>query len=287
MPVEAVIVARASTTTARWTPYALAAIMPYVLGGMKNRVPILIYHGFYDRDDEIAGVPGPERRYFLSMDSFALHVKRLVELNYSISSIEKVSGPRGVSFTFDDGHLSNYTSVYPLLVKHGFSGTFFIVADWIGKAGRIDASQLREMASNGMSIGSHGFTHTLLAGLSREALDRELIASKERLEQLLGTEVTTFALPGGRMDGQVLDRARAAGYRRVCTSNAGLMTGGYAVPRLSVTSHTGLQTIEGYARRDSLLIARARASHAARVAVKSVVGVGNYEALCRSLLRTP
>jgi len=260
--------------------------MRYVLGGMKTRVPVLIYHGFYDREDGVAGVPGAERRYFLSMDTFARHVKRLAELNCTISSVEKVSGARGVAFTFDDGHLSNYTSAYPLLAEHGFSGTFFIVADWIGKPGRIDVPQLREMSTHGMSIGSHGSTHAFLAGISREALDRELIASKERLEQILGTEVATLALPGGRMDRQVLDRARAAGYRMVCTSNAGLMKGGYAAPRLSITSHTSLQTIEGYARRDAVLIARARTAHAARAAVKSLVGVGNYEALCRTLLRT-
>jgi peptidoglycan/xylan/chitin deacetylase (PgdA/CDA1 family) len=259
----------------------------YVFGGMKQRIPILIYHGFYQREDEISSVSSAERRYFLSTDSFTLQVKRLAELNYSISSVEKVSGPRGVSFTFDDGHISNYSHVFPLLAEHGFSGTFFIVADWIGRAGRIDIPQLREMNSQGMAIGSHGFSHVSLAGLSREALDRELAGSKERLEQVLGTEVTTLALPRGLMDRQVLERARAAGYRRVCTSNAGLMNGEYAAPRLSITSHTSLQTIEGYARRDSLLIARTRAAHAARLTVKSVVGVANYEALCRSLLRTP
>ena len=164
-------------------------------------------------------------------------------LNYSISSVEKVSGPGAVSFTFDDGHISNYSYVFPVLAEHGLSGTFFIVADWVGKAGRIDTSQLREMSANGMSIGSHGLTHTSLAGLSRDALDRELAGSKDRLEQLLGTEVTTIALPRGLMDRQVLERARIAGYRLVCTSNAGLMSGGYAVPRLSVTSYTSVEPL--------------------------------------------
>lgn len=257
-----------------------------MLGGLKERIPVLIYHGFYRQEDEIADVDSAERRYFLSIDSFAQHVKRLAELNYAVSSLERVSGPRGVSFTFDDGHLSNYSHVFPLLAEHGFSGTFFIVADWIGRAGRIGGSQLREMNSHGMSIGSHGFSHISLAGLPRESLDRELKGSKDRLEQTLGAAVTTLALPRGLMDRQVMDRARACGYRRVCTSHAGLMDDGYAVPRLSITSHTSLQTIEGYARRDSLLMARAQAAHAARLAVKRVVGVRNYEVLCRSLLRT-
>lgn len=266
---------------------AYVAFRSRVHGGMKDRIPILIYHGFYRHEDEISGVPASERRYFLSVAQFALHIERLANCNYSGCSIERASGSRAVVFTFDDGHISNYTCVWPILVDRGFTGTFFIVADWIGAAGCMDATQLREISSSGMSIGSHGLTHTSLAGLSEAALDRELRVSKERLEQSLGTEVATLALPRGLMDRQVLERARLAGYRRVCTSNAGLMSGGFAVPRLSVTSYTGVDAIEGYARRDTLLIGRTRAAHAARLAVKRLIGVRNYEALCRTILRTP
>jgi peptidoglycan/xylan/chitin deacetylase (PgdA/CDA1 family) len=254
---------------------------------MKDRIPVLIYHGFYQREEEISHVSSEERRYYLPVAQFALHVEQLATGNYSIRSMEKASGPHDVVFSFDDGLISNYTCIWPILVARGFTGTFFIVADWIGAADCMDASQLREMSASGMSIGSHGLTHRSLAGLSESALDRELVGSKERLEQLLGTEVTTLALPRGLMDRQVLERARLAGYRRVCTSHAGLMSGGFAVPRLSVTSYTNASTILAYARRDPLVIGRARAVHAARIAVKRLIGVRNYEALCRAILKTP
>jgi peptidoglycan/xylan/chitin deacetylase (PgdA/CDA1 family) len=256
-------------------------------GGVQDRIPVLIYHGFYRQEDEISEVPSAERRYSLPVAQFAQHVERLASLHYSVCSVEKASGSRAVAFTFDDGHISNYTCVWPILVERGFTGTFFIVADWVGGANRIDAFQLREMSSSGMSIGSHGLTHTGLAGLPEAVMDRELRVSKERLEQLLGTEVATLALPRGLMDRRVLERARVAGYRRICTSNAGLMRGGFAVPRLSVTSFTGVDVIEGYARRDALLIGRTRAAQAARLGVKRLIGVRNYETLCRKVLGTP
>lgn len=254
---------------------------------MNHRIPILIYHGFYQHRDEISSVEASEYRYYLSIAQFALHVNRLVGRNYSVCSVEKASGARAVAFTFDDGHISNYTWVWPMLLDRGFSGTFFIVADWIGRPDHIDAGQLREMSASGMAIGSHGLTHTGLAGLSEAALDRELVVSKDRLEQLLGAEVATLALPRGLLDRRVVERARSAGYRRICTSKAGLMNGGFTAPRLSVTSHTSVDTIEGYARRDALLIGRTRAAYATRLALKGLIGVRNYEALCRTILRSP
>ncbi len=254
---------------------------------MKNRIPILIYHGFYHRDEEISHVSSEERRYYLSVSQFTQHVEKLKEGGYSVCSVEKASGPRDVAFSFDDGHISNYTDVWPLLRERGFSGTFFIVGDWIGAPECISAAQLREMSDSGMGIGSHGLTHIGLAGLSQSALDRELAGSKDRIEQVLGREVETLALPRGLLDRRVLERARAAGYRRVCTSQAGLMSGGFATPRLSVTSFTGIETIQAYARRDAMVIGRAQAMHAARIGIKRLIGVRGYEALCKTVLRTP
>ncbi len=254
---------------------------------MNTRIPILIYHGFYRQPEEIGHVSSEERRYYLPVGQFAQQVERLAAEDYRVCSVEKASGARDVAFSFDDGHISNYTSIWPLLVERGFSGTFFIVADWVGAADCINGPQLREMSASGMSIGSHGLTHVGLAGLPEAALDRELRGSKERLEQLLGREVTTLALPRGLGDRRVLEHARAAGYRRVCTSHAGLMGSGFSAPRLSVTSYTGVDAILAYARRDALVIGRARAMHAARIAIKRLIGVRNYEALCRTVLRTP
>ena len=254
---------------------------------MTHSIPILIYHGFYREAREIAGVSSDEHRYYLPMTLFTEHVEALAAGGYRVSSVEKATGSRDVAFTFDDGHISNYTWIFPLLAERSFAGTFFIVSDWISKPGHINALQLREMISGGMSIGSHGQTHSGLAGLSEAALDRELAVSKNRIEQATGTECSTLALPRGLLDRQVLDRARAAGYRRVCTSNAGLMRGGFSAPRLSITSYTGVDTVLSYARRDAMVIGRARAVHTARIAVKRLIGVRNYEALCRAVLRTP
>lgn len=252
-----------------------------------DRIPVLIYHGFYSRETELSAVPTPEYRYFLSVDQFRRHVELLAGRGHTISSVERASAPSDVAFTFDDGHLSNYTSIWPILTEYGFSATFFVVAAWIGRPDRIDAGQLREMSAGGMSIASHGLTHVGLSTLPEPDLDRELRESKSRIEEVVGAEVATLAAPRGLVNRRVLARAREAGYRRVCTSNAGLMGGGFAAPRLSITRYTPGETLEGYARRDRVLIGRTRAGQLVRLGLKRMIGVRNYENLCRAILGTP
>ena len=56
--------------------------------------------------------------------------------------------------------------------------------------------QIRAMVSEGLcTVGSHGVSHSPLSSLSAEDVERELVASKQRLEELLGIEVRHFSYP--------------------------------------------------------------------------------------------
>ena len=70
---------------------------------MQDRIPVLIYHGFYRQEDEISEVPSAERRYSLPVAQFAQHVERLASLHYSVCSVEKASGSRQHAMS-DEAH---------------------------------------------------------------------------------------------------------------------------------------------------------------------------------------
>ena len=56
--------------------------------------------------------------------------------------------------------------------------------------------QIRAMVSEGLcAVGSHGVSHSALSLLSAEDVERELVASKQRLEEMLGIEVRHFSYP--------------------------------------------------------------------------------------------
>ena len=61
----------------------------------------------------------------------------------------------------------------------------------------MDWGQVRQLASSGMSIGSHGHSHVVLGGLGEDGQTRELARSKTILESELGHEVTGVAYPFG------------------------------------------------------------------------------------------
>src|SRR3989338_3138906 len=54
------------------------------------------------------------------------------------------------------------------------------------------------MSREGISIGSHTSTHRILTELSEEEVEKEISASKEKIEKILGKEVLHFAYPFGK-----------------------------------------------------------------------------------------
>ena len=57
--------------------------------------------------------------------------------------------------------------------------------------------QVRELESQGISIGAHTLTHPILSRCSDAEVEREILGGKEELESQLGHPVTTFAYPNG------------------------------------------------------------------------------------------
>ena len=128
---------------------------------------------------------------------------------------------RALMLTFDDGYASHFEHVAPLLVRHRFTGTFFVSTERIGMPGYLDWDQLRKLRFLGMEVGSHGRTHRPLTTLSAQELAHELSDSKRCLEERLGVPIAALALPGGFWNSSVAQAAREAGYEAVWASTIG------------------------------------------------------------------
>ncbi len=128
---------------------------------------------------------------------------------------------RTVVLTFDDGHVSHFELVAPLLVRYRFTGTFFVATGYIGKSGYMTWDQLRKLVFLGMEIGSHGATHRPLTHLSVHDVREEVMSSKRLLEQQLGVPIQAMAAPGGFWNRAVAEASKQAGYEAVWVSNIG------------------------------------------------------------------
>lgn len=129
---------------------------------------------------------------------------------------------RAVVITFDDGEESVVTHAAPILRKHQIPATVFMIAENVGRPGFLTWDAMRQMAGNGITIGSHTVRHAYLPSLTADRAREELVESKRQLEQGLGRPVAFVSYPGGGFTPAIREAARDAGYRAACTTNRGL-----------------------------------------------------------------
>lgn len=83
---------------------------------------------------------------------------------------------------------------------------------------------IKEMANNGMDIGSHTMTHPLMSQMSEQVLCREVQDSRNRLRDELGRSVNGFVYPSGDYHAMAKEVVRQAGHWYACTSESGFVT---------------------------------------------------------------
>ena len=139
---------------------------------------------------------------------------------------------RRVVITFDDGYGDFYIHAFPVLASYNFSATVFLPTAYIGNRRRcfngnpcLTWDETRELSRAGITFGSHTVSHPQLRNLSQQAIDRELLESRETMEQELGTAIDSFAYPFAFPETDAPFRARLseslerAGYKNgVCTT---------------------------------------------------------------------
>ena len=109
--------------------------------------------------------------------------------------------------TFDDGNSSDAEIALPLLLEMNCSATFFLIADKINTPGYISSSQARELLAGGMALGSHSVTHQDMRMLSASQQREEFVASKMRIEDMIGLPVRYFSFPYGKFNPALLQMA--------------------------------------------------------------------------------
>jgi len=145
---------------------------------------------------------------------------------------------RPLTLTFDDAYVDVLENALPQVEEYGIPVTVFVVTEVLGDKrfrwdvdrggveGRpVNVEELRELADRpGVDIGAHTLTHPDLTTLPLPQIQREVVESRRRLEDLLGRSVPTFAYPHGGLDHRVRSAVETAGYEMACASRSGLVT---------------------------------------------------------------
>jgi peptidoglycan/xylan/chitin deacetylase (PgdA/CDA1 family) len=124
-----------------------------------------------------------------------------------------------IALTFDDGPDAVSTHHFlELLASREVLATFFLLGDYA----RLEPALVREMAAAGHELAVHGWRHDCIALVPPSRLARQLVRSRELVEDLTGQHVTWYRPPYGVLTTEGLYAARRAGLTPVLWSAWGV-----------------------------------------------------------------
>ena len=240
---------------ALWFAFWSGFLLAHPARAFAFYVPILVYHRF---------APTPQNLYTVSLQEFEGQMRYLKENGYQVIPLKTLVDfylgkgspppPRAVVITIDDGHTSVYSYAFPILKKYGYSATLFIYPCCIGRVSyALTWEQIRELADQGLEIGSHTRYHPnfklerrrLKPQEYEELVEKEMTSSKKILEEKLGRSIRYLSYPFGVHDEVLEKKAFEAGYqamltivRRGCDQNSNRG----ALPRFLIEPHTSVRS---------------------------------------------
>ncbi len=135
-----------------------------------------------------------------------------------VSELDQYQGQSNVfALSFDDGFLDNYQFAYPLIKKYKAKATIYL-ATQIEGIEKLDSKQIQEMAESGIiEFGAHTQHHVNLLKLSDDEAYREMQASKQDVEALVGC-CPSFAYPFGRFTEKHQHMAKEIGFKNAVST---------------------------------------------------------------------
>lgn len=225
-----------------------------------KKIPILMYHQIDQKPPKGAPMRGlvvAPRDFARQMHMLALLGYKGLSMNDLIPYLQGEKKGKVFGITFDDGYENNLTFALPILKRHHFSSTCYIVADRIGMTNDWDKvrnvkqvplmtqTQLQQWIDGGQEVGSHTLTHPNLSELSDAEQFVEIETSRKKLESMVQQNhgVTHFCYPFGALNDYSVRAVGAAGYITATTTaraRASVYDNKLLLPRVLVSRTTSL-----------------------------------------------
>jgi peptidoglycan/xylan/chitin deacetylase (PgdA/CDA1 family) len=185
----------------------------------RSHVPVLCFHQI--RPWRAADSPSA-RAIITPPQRFAEQIAALARAGYTTITPDQLLSylqfgvrlpDRPVLLTFDDASEGQYSSALPVLVKHRFTATFFVMTVVLDKPNWLSRHQVRDLHRRGMTIGSHTWDHHPVTRYAGADWRTQLIEPARELSHLTGAPVRYFAYPYGVWNQAALPHVASAGYQ--------------------------------------------------------------------------
>jgi peptidoglycan/xylan/chitin deacetylase (PgdA/CDA1 family) len=184
----------------------------------RAHIPVLTYHQI--RNWQPTDSP-TARQLITPPEVFAAQMDALDQAGYAtISGTQLVdhllSGlplpAKPLLVTFDDASQGQYTNALPILRRHRFVATFFVMTVVLDKPRWLSRAQVRRLDGLGMTIGAHSWDHQPVPTYGGADWRVQLGTPARELGRLVGHRVRLFAYPYGRWTRAAFPKLRRAGY---------------------------------------------------------------------------
>jgi peptidoglycan/xylan/chitin deacetylase (PgdA/CDA1 family) len=183
---------------------------------MLDAIPVLLYHSVPREPDDAHRLSVPYESFCSHMDAVIASERVALTINQLADGLRgrRPLPARPVAITFDDGYEDNLAAL-DLLGERGLRATIYVTTGTIASSGMLASNQITALASrvDHVEVGAHSVTHPYLDDLRAAEIDVQMTVSKERLEQLLGRPVHSFAYPYGAYDRRAREAVVAAGFQ--------------------------------------------------------------------------
>jgi len=223
-----------NTSTKRYISEKLSSLFSISSLIMKPVVGlrILMYHSINRQSDKLIENHN-DNIFTVNLSSFESQLLSIANSDCQVTNLKEGinninDNIPSIAITFDDGFNDNLINAAPLLIDYNFPFTIFISTNNLDKPNYLSVSDVKELSKyKGVTIGSHGVTHTPFTELSKNELINELIKSKAVLEDISGKEISTISYPHGLVNNNIIQEVEAAGYEYAFSSKMGINNNTY------------------------------------------------------------
>lgn len=231
---------------------------------MENRkkIDILLYHQVGIRPNTRTNLDcfcdikefSKQMKYLKTSGHNVISLQRAIELIFMRKSIDSSY----VALSFDDGSEEFYDLVFPILEEFGFPSIVYPVTGFLGKVATfgkrynpdlkiISKGMLKELSQLGVELGAHTMDHVKLTKVDRKEALRQIIRSKDVIEQLIGKRVSSFSYPHGDYNSEIIDLLKQSKFESALTClpfSANKAINPFEIPRKYVTYFDDIESFK-------------------------------------------
>lgn len=232
-------------------------ILYSLLTNEKDQIIILLYHRINDDVDKELSVNSKNFRW--QMEYLNKHRYNVISMEEGLDKIKSknIKG-KNIIISFDDGYQDFYINAYPILSSLNFKCILYISPGYIesgkcywwdkdtGKSSLLSWHQLQSLSKKDIiTIGSHSMNHFDLRNLDKSELEKDLLSSKQELENKTGSCVSDFSFPQGLINEDVKCTAENIYKSGVLISNGKTITNKLKEDDIFILKRTAVQRSDG------------------------------------------